>query len=178
MPADLLAVEVTEGVFDEADPQVLATVGGLRDLGILITMDDFGAGFSSLRRLAELPIDVLKIDGTLVQSIKPNSDEAPILQAILTMARSLGMKVVAERVETAHQASVLRGMGYDFVQGYLYGKPSPALASTTRWSIRHSPSPTRPAYRAPVWQGPSPGDDGVKGWRRGRARTDHVTKLG
>jgi EAL domain-containing protein (putative c-di-GMP-specific phosphodiesterase class I) len=88
-------------------------------------MDDFGAGYSSLRRLTELPIDLLKVDGALIQSIQPDSYEAPILEAIITMARSLGVRVIAERIETAHQAAVLRRLGYDLVQGYLFGRPGP-----------------------------------------------------
>ncbi|UDY23008.1 putative bifunctional diguanylate cyclase/phosphodiesterase [Nocardioides sp. Kera G14] len=125
MPGRLLVVEVTESVFDLDDPLVLENLCGLRELGVGIAIDDFGAGYSSLGRLEELPIDLIKVDGSLIEAIRPDTYEAPILEAIVAMARSLGVRVLAERVETAHQAAVLKRLGYDLVQGYLFGRPQP-----------------------------------------------------
>jgi diguanylate cyclase (GGDEF)-like protein len=123
LPGHLLIVEVTEGAFDDAQPQVLENLHALRERGVVVAIDDFGAGYSSLRRLAELPIDVLKLDGALVSAIRPDCDEAPILEAIVSMGRSLGVVLVAERIETEHQASVLQKLGCDLGQGYFFGKP-------------------------------------------------------
>lgn len=122
---DALVLEVTEGAFDDDDPHVLRNVAALRERGVLVAMDDFGSGYSSLRRLAHLSIDVLKLDGALVRSIREDDDDAPILRAIATMAQALGHRLVAERIETQHQAELLRRLGYDYGQGYLFGRPAP-----------------------------------------------------
>lgn len=123
MPGELLILEVTEGAFDDEQPQVLANLCALRERGVLIAIDDFGSGYSSLRRLEQLPLDVMKIDGALISAIRDDSDEAPILEAIVSIGRSLGVRLVAERIETAHQADVLRKLGYDLGQGYHFGRP-------------------------------------------------------
>lgn len=123
-PGNLLVLEVTEGAFDEEDAQVVKTLCTLREHGILVAIDDFGAGYSSLRRLDTLPIDILKVDGALVQAIGER-DDAPILAAIAAMARALNLRLVAERVETEHQAAVLASLGYDLAQGFLFGRPEP-----------------------------------------------------
>lgn len=123
-PGNLLVLEVTEGAFDEGDEQVLKTLCTLRDRGILVAIDDFGAGHSSLSRLESLPIDVLKVDGALVQAIGER-DDSPILAAIAAMAHALDLRLVAERVETEHQAAVLKRLGYQLAQGYLFGRPAP-----------------------------------------------------
>lgn len=122
-PGNLLIVEVTEGAFEDEQPQVLENLCALRERGVLIAIDDFGSGYSSLRRLEQLPIDIIKLDGGLVSAIRDDSDEAPILDAVLSIGRSLGVRLVAERIETAHQAEVLHRLGYDFGQGYHFGRP-------------------------------------------------------
>lgn len=122
MPGNLLVVEVTESVFEDDDPQIIENLHDVRALGALIAIDDFGAGYSSLRRIEQLPIDIIKIDGALVSSIRPGHD-APILRAVATMGRSLGVRLVAEHVETQHQADVLHELGYHLAQGYLFGRP-------------------------------------------------------
>lgn len=124
MSGDLLVLEVTEGAFDDDDPHVLTNLAALREADILVAIDDFGSGYSSLRRLAHLPIDIIKIDGALVRAIRPDSHDAPILEAIATMGRSLGVRLVAERVETAHQVEVLVGLGYELGQGFHFGRPA------------------------------------------------------
>ncbi|WP_017936376.1 putative bifunctional diguanylate cyclase/phosphodiesterase [Nocardioides sp. Iso805N] len=123
MPGDLLILEVTEGAFDDEQPQVLTNLRALRERGVLIAIDDFGSGYSSLRRLEQLPLDVMKIDGALISAIRDDSDEAPILEAIVSIGRSLDVRLVAERIETAHQADVLCKLGYDLGQGYHFGRP-------------------------------------------------------
>ncbi|WP_300681151.1 bifunctional diguanylate cyclase/phosphodiesterase [Nocardioides sp.] len=125
LPGDRLIAEITESAFDDGDPRILENITGLRKLGIHVAIDDFGAGYSSLHRLESLPIDLIKVDGSLIQAIRPDSYDAPILEAIVSIGRSLGVQLVAEHVETAHQAAVLRRLGYDLVQGYLFGRPLP-----------------------------------------------------
>ncbi|HEU4568215.1 MAG TPA: EAL domain-containing protein, partial [Marmoricola sp.] len=131
MPGDLLIVEVTESVFEDDDPQVSQTLQDLRALGALVAIDDFGAGYSSLRRIEHLPIDLIKVDGALVCTIRENHDPA-ILRAIVTMAESLGVNLVAEHVETDYQAAVLHELGYQLAQGYRFGRPAePEQAALT-----------------------------------------------
>lgn len=125
VPARRLVLEVTEGAFDGDDDQIIANLCALRELGVRVAIDDFGAGYSSLRRLDSLPIDVLKVDGALISSLREDQDEAPVLEAIATMAHTLGLHLVAEHVETRHQADLLRRLGYDRAQGYLFGRPAP-----------------------------------------------------
>jgi diguanylate cyclase (GGDEF)-like protein len=123
MPGELLIVEVTESVFEDDDPQVTQSLHDLRALGALVAIDDFGAGYSSLRRIEHLPIDLIKVDGALVCSIREDHDPA-ILRAIVIMAESLGVNLVAEHVETEYQAAVLHQLGYQLAQGYLFGRPA------------------------------------------------------
>lgn len=123
VPGELLLVEVLERGFDDDDPQVVRSLQTLRSRGVRIAMDDFGAGYSSLQRIERLPLDVIKVDGSLVQAIDDDRDDAPILEAVATMGRSLGVRLVAEHVDTPHQVEVLRRLGYDYVQGYLFSRP-------------------------------------------------------
>jgi diguanylate cyclase (GGDEF)-like protein len=125
VPGRRIVLEVTEGAFDGDDEPILANLCALRELGVRVAIDDFGAGYSSLRRLESLPIDVLKVDGALVSSVREDQEEAPVLEAIAAMGHALGLRLVAEHVETPHQADVLRRLGYDGAQGYLFGRPSP-----------------------------------------------------
>ena len=122
MPGNLLVLEVTESVFEDGDPQIIENLHDLRALGALVAIDDFGAGYSSLRRIEQLPIDIIKIDGALVSPIRPGRD-TPILRAVATMGRSLGVRLVAEHVESEYQAEVLHGLGYHLAQGFLFGRP-------------------------------------------------------
>ncbi|MCA1983564.1 putative bifunctional diguanylate cyclase/phosphodiesterase [Nocardioides nematodiphilus] len=119
--ASRLVFEVTESVFEDNDPQIIQNLCDLREMGSLVAIDDFGAGYSSLRRIEQLPIDLIKVDGTLTRSIREGHDPA-ILRAIVTMARSLGVRLLAEHVETEYQAQVLRALGYELAQGYFFGR--------------------------------------------------------
>lgn len=122
LPGEQLIFEVTESVFEDEDPQVTKNLRDLRALGALVAIDDFGAGYSSLRRIEHLPIDVIKVDGALVCTIREGHD-TPILRAVVTMAQSLGVRLVAEHVENEYQANVLHSLGYDLAQGYYFGPP-------------------------------------------------------
>ena len=121
-PADL-HLEITETVFVEDSGQPLAAVNRLKRAGFVIEMDDFGSGYSSLNALADLPVDVLKLDmGFLRRTDRPERKHA-IMRSIIGLAGQLDMQVIAEGVETEGQASLLASMGCRFAQGYLYGRP-------------------------------------------------------
>ncbi len=124
-PVSSLHLEVTESVlfkhFEEARNKLLA----LRALGILIDLDDFGSGYSSLRYLRELPFDTLKIDRYFVSSLDRDKTQssAQLIQTILSMASTLGLKVVAEGVETLPHSNQLKELGCEFAQGYFFSRP-------------------------------------------------------
>ncbi|HUA94445.1 MAG TPA: EAL domain-containing protein, partial [Acidimicrobiales bacterium] len=123
LPTDFLEIEITEHV--EADELGAAqlTIERLRREGVRFTMDDFGAGISSLERLATLPVRTLKIDRSLVQLIGPAHELGPLTSAIIAVAGELGMECVAEGVETHDQRITLLQGGCTTAQGYLYGRP-------------------------------------------------------
>jgi EAL domain-containing protein (putative c-di-GMP-specific phosphodiesterase class I) len=121
-----LEIELTEGVLIEDRDQAVAILQRLKDLGVQIAIDDFGTGYSSLSYLSGLPIDCLKIDRAFVIRIGKGRRDAAIVQAIISLAHSLGMRVLAEGVETAEQADFLRAHGCDEAQGYLFARPCAA----------------------------------------------------
>lgn len=123
LPGEMFIFEVTESVFEDEDPQVALNLHGLRALGAQVAIDDFGAGYSSLRRIELLPIDLIKVDGALVCTIREGHD-VPILRAVVTMAKSLGVRLVAEHVENEYQAATLQNLGYHLAQGYYFGRPA------------------------------------------------------
>jgi EAL domain-containing protein (putative c-di-GMP-specific phosphodiesterase class I) len=120
-----LELEVTETVTMEAPETTIGVLRQLRGLGVLLSVDDFGIGYSSLARLKLLPIHGLKLDRTLVGDIETDANDAAICAAAIAMAHSLGLKVVAEGVETAIQLRHLRDLGCDMAQGYYISRPLP-----------------------------------------------------
>ncbi|MGI8684398.1 MAG: putative bifunctional diguanylate cyclase/phosphodiesterase [Acidimicrobiales bacterium] len=127
LPAHSLVLELTETVLmEEDDSASLVALERLDALGVQLAIDDFGTGYSSLGRLRSLPVAKLKIDRSFVREVDGTSDEPPLVAAIIAMAHSLGLGVVAEGVETPEQLHVLSGMGCDEVQGYYTGRPTPA----------------------------------------------------
>lgn len=115
-----LELEITEGVLMDERWQVIDILQRLRDLGVTIAIDDFGLGYSSLAYLTRFPIDRIKIDRAFVHDLQPQRGRAPIIDAIIVMAHALGMRVVAEGVETPEQEAYLRERRCDEAQGFLY----------------------------------------------------------
>ena len=129
----LLTLEITEGTLIEDLNDTIAKLKALKALGLRISVDDFGTGYSSLYYLKHLPLDELKIDRAYVQDITEDPNDAAIVQTILSIARHLGLEVVAEGVETLAQAEFLRDNGCHRYQGYLYCRPMPAAAFTRQF---------------------------------------------
>ncbi|MGY2743378.1 diguanylate cyclase (GGDEF)-like protein/PAS domain S-box-containing protein [Arthrobacter sp. UYCu723] len=131
-----LVLEVTESVFFDADTHVIAQLSSLRAAGIRVALDDFGTGYSSLGRLQELPVDVVKIDKSFVSMLQTGVEKLPILTSMIHMARSLGLKVTAEDIETPAQARYLMDHGCDALQGFLFSRPVPE--SQRQLAVRNS----------------------------------------
>lgn len=123
-----IVVEITEGVLMNSNEKVTTSLMEFRDAGIQVAIDDFGTGYSSLSYLKKFDIDYLKIDQSFVQNLTSVSADLALCEAIIVMAHKLGLKVIAEGVETDLQRDLLRGVGCDFWQGYLFSRPLPAQA--------------------------------------------------
>jgi diguanylate cyclase (GGDEF)-like protein/PAS domain S-box-containing protein len=121
-----LELELTESLLLSNADVVFETLRDLKSLGLQLAIDDFGTGYSSLSYLKHLPVDKLKIDRSFIREIAVDSDDAAITTAIISMAKSLHLKVIAEGVETEAQMSFLRGHQCDEIQGYYFSKPVPA----------------------------------------------------
>jgi diguanylate cyclase (GGDEF)-like protein/PAS domain S-box-containing protein len=121
-----LELELTESVAVDSMEGGVATLHRLREIGVKLAVDDFGTGFSSLHYLKRLPIDRLKIERSFVQGVTSDRHDAAIVNAIVTLARTLGLQVVAEGVMTEEQIVCLRRIGCHQAQGYYYGRPAPA----------------------------------------------------
>ncbi|MGC3982382.1 MAG: EAL domain-containing protein [Steroidobacteraceae bacterium] len=127
----LLAFEITEGALMHDVKRHADTLQALRDLGVCIQIDDFGTGYSSLSYLRHLPIDTLKIDRSFISHVDTNPADQAIVSAVFAMSRALGLRVVAEGVETAAQLEVLNLHQCEIAQGYFFSKPLPALQCAT-----------------------------------------------
>ena len=135
LPAELLELELTETALATRPEEAARVLGELSALGVVISIDDFGTGYSSLAYLRRLPLDKLKIDRAFIRELAANESDATIVQAVISMAHSLGMDVIAEGVETRAQLDRLRAMGCDEYQGYLCSRP----VGATRFAefVRH-----------------------------------------
>ena len=147
LPSRSLELEVTETGLMEDISTAAQHLLSLRRAGALIAIDDFGTGYSSLSYLKSLPLDKIKIDKSFVQDVLEDEDDATIVRAIIQLARSLGMQVIAEGVETPEQESYIIAQGCNEGQGYLYSKPLPAreLTGYLKQSRRLSAAASNPA---------------------------------
>jgi diguanylate cyclase (GGDEF)-like protein len=128
MAASRLVLEVTEGILIDNPDDALVKLEALRALGVSTALDDFGTGFSSLNYLQKFPFDRLKIDRSFVASLGTTGNAGAIIQSIVTLGHALGMKVLAEGIETNEQRVLLRLAGCDEMQGFLFAKACPAEA--------------------------------------------------
>jgi diguanylate cyclase (GGDEF)-like protein len=125
LPPHRLELEITERLLMENSERTLSMLRRLRELGVRIALDDFGTGYSALSYLRKFPLDKIKIDRSFVTDIATRSDQVAIVQAVLSIARALGMTVTAEGVETIIQKEFLQALGCDNAQGFLFGRPVP-----------------------------------------------------
>jgi EAL domain-containing protein (putative c-di-GMP-specific phosphodiesterase class I) len=134
---DLIQVELTESVMLGEKASVVSELAKIRALGIRLLLDDFGTGYSSLSQLQRLKMDTLKVDQAFLHAIDHSEEGKVFVDAIISMAHALGMSVVAEGVETESQLDVLRLLGCDEAQGYLYSRPMPGEAAA-RFLQKHA----------------------------------------
>jgi len=141
LPPSLLQLEVTETVFlGRGSEHVEAALRTLASAGVQIALDDFGTGYASLSHLNHFPVSVIKIDRSFISNIEHRSHDAAIVRAVINLGRSLGIKIVAEGVETPGQVAFLRKNRCDFVQGFLFGKAESAeavAAALADWQQGH-----------------------------------------
>lgn len=137
MPTAMLKLEITEGIVIQNIEDTIAKMNRLKRLGVSFAMDDFGTGYSSLTYLKRLPVDVLKIDQSFVRDATHDANDAEIIRAIVAMARSLGLAMIAEGVEQQDQLDFLEQQGCHLYQGYLFSKPLPL--AEFRALLAHTP---------------------------------------
>lgn len=123
LPARYLDLEITESVIITHPEKAVATLMKLKQMGVSITVDDFGTGYSSLSYLTRLPIQAIKIDQRFVHGLEQNKNDEAVIQAIIALSHSLGLRVIAEGVETVAQYEYLKGRGCEEAQGYLISRP-------------------------------------------------------
>jgi diguanylate cyclase (GGDEF)-like protein/PAS domain S-box-containing protein len=121
-----IVVEITEGLLLEGNASIIKKLLEYRDEGTQVALDDFGTGYSSLSYLKKFDIDYIKIDQSFVRNLAPESEDMALCEAIIVMAHKLGLKVIAEGVETVEHSTLLIGIGCDYAQGYLFSRPLPA----------------------------------------------------
>ncbi|MGB1237104.1 MAG: bifunctional diguanylate cyclase/phosphodiesterase [Pseudomonadales bacterium] len=123
LPGEALELELTESIFFDDEHHTLAALEKLRTLGVSISLDDFGTGYSSLYYLSKFPFSSVKIDRSFITDIEQSTKNQLLVNAIISMAKSLNLKVVAEGIENANQADFLKKLGADIWQGYYFGRP-------------------------------------------------------
>ncbi|MGZ8515508.1 MAG: EAL domain-containing protein, partial [Candidatus Limnocylindrales bacterium] len=137
-----LEIEITESVLMDQSEAGIRTLRRLRELGVRLMLDDFGTGYSSLSYLKHLPLDTIKIDRSFVAGLSGVTDRS-IVEAVIALARGLRIGVVAEGIETDVQRQILRDIGCDIGQGYLFSRPLPADDAARLVSTRRLGSMTR-----------------------------------
>jgi len=143
-----LELEITEGVMVGKDPETEAVLQALRALGVGFAIDDFGTGYATFDYLKRFPVHTLKLDGSFVRGVCDSHNDVAIVDATVALARSFGLRVVAEGVETAEQHALLKELGCDDCQGYHTFRPLPAAAVEKLLGSKHQAFPTDPQQRA------------------------------
>jgi EAL domain-containing protein (putative c-di-GMP-specific phosphodiesterase class I) len=141
----LVEFEVTESMMMHEPEEAVKLLRDLKAIGVRLTIDDFGTGYSSLAYLKRLPIDCVKIDASFIRGIPVDASDVAITETIIAMSRSLGLKVVAEGVETRDQARFLEQRGCDEMQGFYFSRPLPAESLAAY--LRQEPVPGEDAPR-------------------------------
>jgi EAL domain-containing protein (putative c-di-GMP-specific phosphodiesterase class I) len=136
LAAEFLDLEITESVIITNPEKAVATLLRLREIGVSVTVDDFGTGYSSLSYLARLPIQGVKIDQRFVAGIEQNKSDVMITQGIIALSHSLGLRVIAEGVETQAQFDILKRLGCEEAQGFLMAGPLDAAALEAWWRVQ------------------------------------------
>ena len=126
LDGDSIVIEITESLLMDTGPLVTSKLDAFRKAGMRMALDDFGTGYSSLSYLKRLDLDFLKIDQSFVRNLREGSDDLILCEAVIMMAHKLGIKVIAEGVETEQQRDLLLAAGCDFGQGYLFSRPVPS----------------------------------------------------
>jgi EAL domain-containing protein (putative c-di-GMP-specific phosphodiesterase class I) len=121
LPGMELEIEITESCIQTGE-HTLQTARALKSMGLTLAIDDFGTGYSSLVSLQQLPIDRIKIDGSFIKRLPADTNDATITAAMIAMGKALGLRVLAEGVETSEQLEFLRAHGCDEAQGYLFSR--------------------------------------------------------
>jgi EAL domain-containing protein (putative c-di-GMP-specific phosphodiesterase class I) len=137
-----IELEITEGVMVGKDPGTEAVLQAMRALGVGFAIDDFGTGYATFDYLKRFPVHTLKLDGSFVRGVCDSSNDMAIVDATIALARSLGLRVVAEGVETAEQHALLRELGCDDCQGYYTFQPLPPAAMEKLLGAKHQAFPT------------------------------------
>ncbi|MCK9386884.1 MAG: EAL domain-containing protein [Sulfuritalea sp.] len=130
LPAKCIAIEITEGLLLDDRPEVAERLLRFREAGFRVSLDDFGTGYSAMSYLKKFPLDFLKIDQSFVRDMVTDHGDQAIVEAIIVMAHKLGLKVIAEGIETTEQCEMLKAAGCDYGQGYLFARPMPAAEMT------------------------------------------------
>ena len=128
LPASCISVEITESQLLDERPIVVNTLLGFHQAGMEVSIDDFGTGYSAMSYLKKFNIDYLKIDRSFIQGLANDNTDRAITEAVIAMGHKLGMKIIAEGVETPEQLELLRQAGCDYAQGYLFARPMPPAA--------------------------------------------------
>lgn len=159
LPPAALKLEITESAAMENAERTIQILNRLKELGVMLSIDDFGTGYSSLSHLHRLPFDTLKIDRSFVYSVGEKGENSEILQTIISLAKNLKMRVIAEGIETENQLALLQNLGCDYGQGYLMSKPMPAEVMDKLLYQKHNWLPQSEADKAEKSSGDKPKDE-------------------
>jgi diguanylate cyclase (GGDEF)-like protein len=165
LPASVLTLEITEQVLMQDPDRAIRVITDLRSLGLRVSIDDFGTGFSSLAYLVDLPVDALKIDSSFIQALPRTRTARVIVSGIIDMARQLDLVVIAEGIETVEQRELLLALGDPLGQGYLFSPPVPAAEAAARIEAAREAQPNLAPIFPPraVRRSPGGGGSGSRG---------------